>query len=167
MNQVLAILATLLCLGLVLSCLWLIPILIPAEESSTEPETPAVEVPAAGEVGQTWYEQGMKITRIKEGAGEPAKPGTKVNMHYTGWTDGFNGNAKFDSSLDRGTPFSFVIGTGQVIKGWDIGVPGMLPGEKRQLKIPSDLGYGERGSGAKIPPGATLFFEVEYVGPAN
>jgi len=81
-------------------------------------------------------------------------------MHYTGMlTDG----SKFDSSLDRGTPFDFTLGAGQVIKGWDQGLTNMCIGEKRRLKIPSDLGYGDRGSPPKIPGGATLVFDVELL----
>jgi len=85
-------------------------------------------------------------------------------MHYTGWlwTDGAKG-AKFDSSHDRGTPFSFALGRGQVIKGWDEGVAGMKVGGKRTLLIPPGLGYGARGAGGVIPPNATLLFEVQLV----
>jgi peptidylprolyl isomerase len=86
-------------------------------------------------------------------------------MHYTGWLyqNGKKG-AKFDSSVDRGQPFEFPIGTGRVIRGWDEGVNGMKVGGKRVLVIPSELGYGERGAGGVIPPNATLMFEVELLG---
>ena len=81
-------------------------------------------------------------------------------MHYTGWlTDG----TKFDSSVDRGQPFTFVLGVGQVIRGWDEGVASMKVGEKRKLTIPSKLAYGSRGAGRLIPPGATLVFDVELL----
>lgn len=95
------------------------------------------------------------------GAGEEAVAGKAVSVHYTGWlTDG----TKFDSSLDRGQPFSFILGSGMVIAGWDQGVAGMKVGGKRKLTIPSALGYGERGAGGGvIPPNATLVFEVELL----
>ncbi|PNH00607.1 Peptidyl-prolyl cis-trans isomerase FKBP15-2 [Tetrabaena socialis] len=86
--------------------------------------------------------------------------GDTVHVHYTGMlTDG----TKFDSSLDRGTPFTFALGEGRVIKGWDQGLLGMCVGEKRKLQIPSSLGYGDSGSPPKIPGGATLVFDVELV----
>lgn len=96
---------------------------------------------------------------------EPSK-GQTVIVQYTGWLDD-NGNhgAKFDSSRDRNAPFSFVLGAGQVIQGWDLGVASMRVGGKRTLIIPSDLGYGDRGAGGgKIPPGSTLIFDVELLG---
>jgi FKBP-type peptidyl-prolyl cis-trans isomerase len=85
----------------------------------------------------------------------------RVRVHYTGWlTDG----TKFDSSLDRGQPFRFVLGEGQVVQGWDEGVEGMRVGGRRKLTIPPNLGYGEAGAGGVIPPNATLIFEIELVG---
>ena len=94
------------------------------------------------------------------GDGREAKNGDTVVMHYTGTlTDG----TKFDSSLDRNEPFTTQIGVGQVIKGWDQGVPGMKIGGKRKLTIPSDLGYGSAGAGGVIPPNTTLIFEVELL----
>ena len=95
------------------------------------------------------------------GNGDTAKAGQQVQVHYTGWlTDG----TKFDSSKDRGTPFKFRLGAGEVIRGWDEGVAGMKIGGKRKLVIPAELGYGSRGAGGLIPPGATLVFEVELLG---
>jgi FKBP-type peptidyl-prolyl cis-trans isomerase len=94
------------------------------------------------------------------GTGAEAATGRGVRVHYTGWlVDG----KKFDSSLDRGDPFAFTLGAGQVIKGWDRGVVGMKVGGKRKLTIPPDLAYGERGFPGAIPPGATLVFEIELL----
>src|SRR5437660_1391554 len=98
---------------------------------------------------------GLQYEDLTEGTGQQAKAGDSVRVHYTGWlTDG----TKFDSSLDRGSPFSFKLGAGQVIKGWDEGVAGMKVGGKRKLNIPAALGYGSRGAGAVIPPNAELIF---------
>lgn len=100
------------------------------------------------------------IEDLKVGDGKEAKSGDSVVMHYKGTlVDG----TKFDSSYDRGEPFTTQIGVGQVIKGWDLGVPGMKIGGKRKLTIPSDLAYGERGTGSVIGPNATLIFEVELL----
>ena len=101
------------------------------------------------------------IEDIKVGEGAEAKAGDTVSVHYTGW---LTNGTKFDSSVDRGTPFEFNLGAGEVIKGWDQGVAGMKVGGKRKLTIPPDLGYGDRGAGALIPPGATLVFDVELLG---
>lgn len=103
---------------------------------------------------------GLKTEVLREGIGLGAKSGDTVAVHYTGTlTDG----KKFDSSLDRGQPFSFKLGAGLVIQGWDKGLLGMKVGEKRKLIIPPELAYGERGAGGMIPPGATLIFEVEML----
>jgi FKBP-type peptidyl-prolyl cis-trans isomerase len=95
------------------------------------------------------------------------QPGETVIVHYTGWLADKDGNpmmnAKFDSSIDRGTPFSFVIGRGMVIRGWDEGVRPMKIGEKRRLIIPAELAYGTRGAGDVIPPNATLVFDIELL----
>lgn len=124
-----------------------------------------VEAPAANpneeESNSQIYDiQGMKVEILKQGAGEAAKNGDKVTVHYVGT---FESGEKFDSSLDRGIPFSFTLGTEEVIKGWDLGVLGMKTGERRKLTIPYDLAYGENGSGP-IPAKATLIFEVELLG---
>lgn len=102
----------------------------------------------------------LKIEDLKVGTGKEAQAGTKVTVHYTGW---LTNNTKFDSSVDRGTPFSFQLGVGQVIKGWDEGVKGMKEGGKRKLTIPSAMAYGERGAGSVIPPNSTLIFDVELL----
>ena len=106
-------------------------------------------------------DSGLQYQILKAGDGATAKSGQTVTVHYTGWlTDG----TKFDSSVDRGDPFQFKLGAGQVIKGWDEGVAGMKVGEKRKLTIPAKLGYGSRGAGGgKIPGNATLIFEVELL----
>jgi peptidylprolyl isomerase len=104
-------------------------------------------------------ESGLKVAVLAEGQGKPLSAGMTVTVNYTGWTmDG----TKFDSSLDRGKPFSFRLGGGTVIKGWEEGLAGMKPGEKRQIVVPAELAYGDRQVG-KIPPGATLVFNVEAV----
>jgi len=108
---------------------------------------------------------GLEYEVITEGTGESPKKGQHVTVHYTGWLEeGGKPGKKFDSSVDRGEPFTFVIGVGQVIKGWDEGVMGMKVGEKRRLIIPAELGYGARGAGGVIPPNATLIFDVELLG---
>jgi len=110
-----------------------------------------------------------KLTTIDEvvGSGAEAKPGMDVRVNYTGWLYDQQAKdhrgAKFDSSLDHGAPFSFPLGQGRVIKGWDEGVAGMRVGGKRILLIPAALGYGERGAGRAIPPDASLVFEVELL----
>ena len=102
----------------------------------------------------------IEIEEIQEGQGEAAKDGDKVEMHYKG---SFPDGAVFDQSYGRGT-FSFRLGAGEVIKGFDMMVLGMKPGGKRKATIPPELGYGARGAGSAIPPNATLVFEVEFVG---
>ncbi len=104
---------------------------------------------------------GLKYVDHVVGTGEPAVAGKTATVHYTGW---LTTGQKFDSSVDRGQPFSFPLGAGRVIKGWDEGVQGMKVGGKRKLTIPSELGYGSRGAGGVIPPNATLIFDVELLG---
>lgn len=105
-------------------------------------------------------ESGLKYVDVVPGQGRQAELGDTASVHYTGWlTDG----KKFDNSLDRKEPFSFRVGSGQVIKGWDEGVQGMKIGGKRKLTIPPQLGYGTRGAGGVIPPNATLVFDVELL----
>lgn len=103
----------------------------------------------------------LKVEDITVGTGAEAKAGQTVSVHYTGrLVDG----SKFDSSLDRGQPFTFALGRGQVIKGWDQGVAGMKVGGKRKLTIPPELGYGAGGFPPVIPPNSTLVFDVELLG---
>jgi len=109
----------------------------------------------------------LQVTDAKVGTGTAAASGKQVTVHYTGWL--YDAKApdkhgkKFDSSRDHGDPFTFKLGAGQVIAGWDQGVAGMKVGGKRTLVIPSDLGYGRRGAGGAIPPDATLLFDVELL----
>ena len=111
-------------------------------------------------------QSGLQYEDTVVGEGETAVAKMNVSVHYTGWlrnADGSAGN-KFDSSKDRGTPFEFKLGGGQVIRGWDEGVQGMQVGGTRRLTIPAELGYGARGAGGVIPPNATLIFDVELLG---
>lgn len=109
----------------------------------------------------------LQIIELAEGDGAEAVNGQVAVVHYTGWLydpaaeDGKG--AKFDSSVDRGQPFRFPLGGGRVIRGWDVGVAGMKAGGRRRLIIPADMGYGQRGAGRTIPPGATLLFDVELL----
>jgi FKBP-type peptidyl-prolyl cis-trans isomerase FkpA len=109
----------------------------------------------------------LKKIDVKQGTGAEAQSGKAVLVHYTGWLHDpaapENKGRKFDSSLDRGVPFGFMLGAGRVIRGWDEGVAGMKVGGKRTLVIPPSLGYGERGAGGVIPPNATLIFDVELI----
>ena len=103
----------------------------------------------------------LKVEDLTIGTGDEAVAGKKVQVHYTGTlTDG----SKFDSSLDRGTPFEFVLGMGQVIQGWDQGVAGMKVGGQRRLTVPPEMGYGARGFPPVIPPNSTLIFDVQLLG---
>ena len=135
-----------------------------AEESTAAAE-PEVAITVAPDMAE---EATLQIDIIKNGYGRAAEAGDIVTVHYTGWlyddAAADNRGEQFDSSVDSGNKFQFPLGAGRVIKGWDEGVAGMLIGEKRVLTIPPDMGYGERGAGAVIPPGATLIFEVELFG---
>ncbi len=125
----------------------------------------SMETPPAEVVTRSPNPEDAKITKMKKedvvvGTGAEAIDGKSVTVHYTGTlTDG----TKFDSSVDRGTPFTFTLGAGEVIKGWDQGVKGMKVGGKRKLTIPSELGYGERGAPPAIPSNAALIFDVELL----
>ena len=116
---------------------------------------------AGAEGKEVTTSSGLQYIDLKVGTGATAQAGQTVSVHYTGWLE--NGK-KFDSSVDRGQPFSFPLGAGRVIKGWDEGVQGMKVGGKRKVIIPSNLGYGARGAGGVILPNATLIFEVELLG---
>ena len=131
-----------------------------SENPDVEEHNPETEVSPSAAPTQTEEVTELQIEELEEGAGAEAVAGSAVAVHYTGWlTDG----TKFDSSVDRGQPFNFTLGQGMVIKGWDEGVVGMKVGGKRKLTIPPEMGYGERGAGGVIPPGATLVFEVELL----
>ena len=134
-----------------------------AQKSSTKAESTKVNTnaPTAVTGEPVTTKSGLKYWDIKKGTGETATEGKMVKVHYTGWLT--NGK-KFDSSVDRKEPFEFHLGGGEVIRGWDEGVSGMQVGGKRQLRIPPELGYGNRGAGGVIPPGATLVFDVELLG---
>ncbi len=127
----------------------------------TTPETSV----ASAEVEFMEIASGLSARILQEGEGDPAEIGQVAVVHYTGWlydeTAENNRGNKFDSSVDRDEYFSFMLGAGRVIQGWDQGVVGMKVGEKRELTIAPEMGYGERGAGAVIPPGATLVFEIE------
>lgn len=129
-----------------------------APQSAPAAAAPAAAVPPPTE---------LQRTDVAKGTGEGISLGQVAVVHYTGWlydpAAPEQKGTKFDSSRDRGEPFKFAIGAGQVIRGWDEGVQGMQPGGQRRLVIPADLGYGERGAGNVIPPGATLVFDVELL----
>jgi peptidylprolyl isomerase len=114
--------------------------------------------PVSGETVTT--DSGLQYIDIEEGTGDTPQGGQTVVAHYTGWLED---GTKFDSSVDRGTPLTFTLGVGQVIAGWDEGLATMKVGGQRRLIIPPDLGYGETGAGATIPPNATLIFDVELL----
>ena len=124
--------------------------------------TAAAESAKAAAIEPAWEKRtdGLEIQEIRPGEGAEARPGSIVEVHYTGWLpDG----TQFDSSRDRGKPYAFRLGLGAVIQGWDEGIAGMRPGGIRKLRIPPELAYGARGASDAIPPDSTLLFEVELV----
>lgn len=126
----------------------------------TEPKTAKASKPAKAVAKPSKEVTELEIVEVLKGNGPEAKSGKMVTVHYTGkLLDG----TKFDSSLDRNTPFTFQLGVGQVIPGWEKGVAGMKVGGKRKLTIPSKDGYGERGAPPVIPPNSTLVFDVELL----
>jgi len=123
----------------------------PGQQIAQAPEADKMQTPPSG----------LQYHDTVAGTGPTPRPGQTVIVHYTGWLT--NGK-KFDSSVDRGEPFNFVLGQGQVIKGWDEGLSTMRVGGKRRLVIPPGLGYGARGAGQDIPPNSTLVFDVQLLG---
>ena len=124
-----------------------------------------LRIPQSMPAAKVTTSSGLQYVDLTVGNGDVAKTGDQVSVHYTGWLqnpDGSKGR-KFDSSKDRGQPFQFALGQGQVIKGWDEGVQGMKVGGVRELIIPPALGYGQGGAGGVIPPNATPVFEVELL----
>jgi len=128
--------------------------------STNKSSTPAPAGPMKVNGQPTTTPSGLQYWEIVAGTGATAAPGTTVSVHYSGF---LTTGEKFDSSRDRGEPFSFPLGAGQVIKGWDEGVAGMKVGGQRQLRIPPQLGYGAAGAPGAIPPNATLIFDVELL----
>lgn len=131
--------------------------LVAAEAGPPPPPDAPTQV---DEADYTTTDSGLQYYDLEEGSGDSPENGQMATVHYTGWLED---GTMFDSSLTRGQPFSFPVGAGQVIPGWDEGVASMKVGGKRQLKIPADLAYGEQGAGGVIPPNATLVFEVELL----
>ena len=138
---------------------------LPVSGSQKDISAPSQDAEKKSESKMTKTPSGLQYEDTVPGTGASPKSGQTCVMHYTGWLweSGAKGK-KFDSSVDRGKPFEFLIGQGQVIKGWDEGVSTMKVGGKRTLLIPPTLGYGARGAGGVIPPNATLLFEVELLG---
>ncbi len=148
---------------LIAALLLILAVVLPAcVQNEGKQATPAqIEVKSSGMIKTS---SGLAFQDLQVGTGPQPTVGKAVKVHYTGWLE--NGT-KFDSSLDRNTPFEFVIGVGQVVPGWDEGVMTMRVGGKRKLVVPPQLGYGAAGAGGVIPPNATLIFEVELLDVAR
>ncbi len=152
-QQFFLVLALVTVLGLAFGC--------GSPDKSTASSTPSASSPMKVSGQPTTTPSGLQYWDIVVGTGAAATSGSTVKVHYSGF---LTTGQKFDSSRDRGEPFSFPLGQGQVIKGWDEGVAGMKIGGQRQLRIPPQLGYGAEGAGGVIPPNATLIFDVELLG---
>ena len=132
-----------------------------AQPKQEQKMTPKTSMPDLSKITFQQGPEGLEYYVETKGTGGAVQKGQNVSVHYTGWLlDG----KKFDSSVDRGQPFSFVLGQGRVIKGWELGVAMMHIGDKWLLKLPPEIAYGARGAGGVIPPNATLIFEVEVLG---
>ena len=132
-----------------------------AQQNAAEPAAATTTIPQ-----RVKLPSGLQYEDVVVGSGAEAHDGHRVSVHYTGWLktrDGSTGR-QFDSSRERNEPFEFLLGSGQVIKGWDEGVRGMRVGGQRKLIVPARLGYGSTGAGKSIPPNATLLFDVELLG---
>lgn len=149
---------------IIVALLLVAAVVIPAcTQKETGPATGTKQA-APTEASVVRLPSGLAYVDLVVGNGPHPSPGKSVKVHYTGWLED---GTKFDSSVDRGTPFEFTIGVGQVIPGWDEGVMTMKVGGKRKLIVPSQLGYGAAGAGGVIPPNATLIFEVELLDVAK
>jgi FKBP-type peptidyl-prolyl cis-trans isomerase FkpA len=146
--------------GIVLALAFALPAQTP-NHRTTPVRIPNTNAPAKVTGDGVKTDSGLQYWDIKVGTGAEAKSGDHVKVHYTGW---FTSGKKFDSSVDAHQPYSFTVGAGNVIKGWDEGVAGMKVGGKRQLRIPPELAYGEKGYKDIIPPNATLVFDVQLLG---